>query len=70
MKTKMTIYADVHYQRQPRVFHDRSNLLSEHDDDNFRVRCRLTKKIVEYLLNWTFNLRLARTMTQYSRQKQ
>ena len=63
MKTKTAIYADVHQQRQPRVFHGRSNQLSEHGDDDFRVRCHLAKKIVEYL-NWTFNQRLAKAMTQ------
>jgi len=34
-------YAEVHKQRQPRVFHDCSNPSSEDDDDDFHVRYRL-----------------------------
>ena len=36
-------YVDVHEPRRPRVFHDRSNPLTELDDDDFRIRYRLTK---------------------------
>jgi len=43
-------YVDVFKQRRPRVFHDRSNPLIELDDDDFRIRYRLTKTCFVNLL--------------------
>jgi len=43
-------YVDVFKQRRPRVFHDRSNPLTELDDDDFRIRYRLTKTCFVNLL--------------------
>ena len=39
------MYVDVFKQRRPRVFRDRSNLLTELDGDEFRVRERLRKHV-------------------------
>ena len=37
MKMKTRSYTDTHKQRQPRVFHNRSNTLMEQDNDDFHV---------------------------------
>ena len=43
-------YVDLYKQRRPRVFRDRSNPLTELDDDDFRTRYRLTKNCFVELL--------------------